>query len=525
MAKGRRVVMASGRPLENGSAPLCVVHTLDGTLSADGSAWSGSAPFLPQLLQEIAARLGAPDEARGRSYQTDIARQGFFLATSPRTGKSIPSGDSIILPDRTIFYRFPDCPDLLLGAANLGKGYPILAVALLTERLLFQVGERAWGVKEGHLLAAEEVLREPRWWPPRAARQLQVLTGDPNFAHHAWNQLASFEGVLRQATDWFTELKTWATFQPLGPLEKLFPEVVKGEVPWQDCKIPGECNLPGQVSLNAGGFLLTAAVRERLWALADRLCGERRREELAGLALAHRPVVWVSVRTRNRTPVNQREFVVAVCRRLFSLYDRCAVVLDGHSLPEDFSTNPSYDREDALTCVRRDEAEIAAIQAELKKGGLPRAGQAVVRACGLSMLDAVALARRADFYLCHHGTVQHKIGWLAAKPGVVHSNRRTLTLEPARWVREQCEGGEAPLYLPAELVGEERGETSTDEEVRSQLFENYRIVDVERAADFVLLALRAQVPAASKEVQRGRPGLGRRAVAALRRGAERFFKM
>jgi hypothetical protein len=489
-------------------------------LSREEVARHASFPFLAKLVAGVAAlqtgRRRRRREARGLTYQSDLVRNGAFLATSPRTGATIPSGDSLILPDRTVFYRFPDCPELLLGAANLGRGYPLTAVVLLPERLLVQIGERAWGVREDHVLAAEALLREPRWWPPERARALHLFTGDPSFAHHAWNQLPALETLLAQPRPWAERLEVAATFQPLGPLHELFPGLLDGPVPWESSAIPGAYNRPGALHVNAGGFLVTTSIRERIRALAERRCSEWRLQQARGLARDHAPVVWISVRTRNRTPTNQRDLVLSLCRRLLGAFERCAVILDGHTVPADFHANPSYDRADTRACVESDQAEIDAVVASLGASGLPRPGQAIVPACGLDMLDAVVLAHAADFSVCHHGTVQHKIGWLAAKPGVVHSNRRTLALNPARRIAEQCEAAPRPVYLPPHLVADEEQEASRDEEVRSRMFENYRIVDVEGAVDLVLERLRREWPPRGG---RRLGGLGAR----LLRGARRLW--
>lgn len=47
--------------------------------------------------------------------------------------------------------------------------------------------------------------------------------------------------------------------------------------------------------------------------------------------------------------------------------------------------------------------------------------------------------RIIDCYVAHHGSLQHKVGWLSGAPGVVHSNSLVLSTpdlwEPALKVR------------------------------------------------------------------------------------------
>ena len=62
------------------------------------------------------------------------------------------------------------------------------------------------------------------------------------------------------------------------------------------------------------------------------------------------------------------------------------------------------------------------------------------------------MAGFADFYICHQGTVQHKIGWTYWNtPGIVHSN-------PTRWRTGIHEwggmGGKAPIWMKKEAITE-----------------------------------------------------------------------
>ena len=107
---------------------------------------------------------------------------------------------------------------------------------------------------------------------------------------------------------------------------------------------------------------------------------------------------------------------------------------------------------------------------------------------GLSLLESIDLSALAQFYFCHHGTVQHKIGWIAGCPGVVHSNRRVLEQSPGAWVEAQAPGTPRPIYIPADYVrdappipGGADGQASDPS--------NYRIVDVPGVVDFVMREL------------------------------------
>lgn len=71
---------------------------------------------------------------------------------------------------------------------------------------------------------------------------------------------------------------------------------------------------------------------------------------------------------------------------------------------------------------------------------------------GCTLAESVLWANHVDLYFCHHGTTQHKVGWLANKPGVVHSNQGVLS-HPAYpeakgcWIN--CRNA---IYLPKSSV-------------------------------------------------------------------------
>jgi hypothetical protein len=64
---------------------------------------------------------------------------------------------------------------------------------------------------------------------------------------------------------------------------------------------------------------------------------------------------------------------------------------------------------------------------------MPLAGRLeVLSLVGLPLLEIALYATIADAYLAHHGSIQHKIGWLGHCHGVVHANRTVLST-PLLW--------------------------------------------------------------------------------------------
>jgi glycosyltransferase involved in cell wall biosynthesis len=468
--------------------PFTVMHDQDLTAS-DLERIEAKAPFIRKTLASLNERQARPDDVILRRFQADIVTRGCFDVPSPFTGLILSSGDAVILPDRTVFYRFPNEPRLLLAAANLARGYPIVGLVLLNSRTLIQLDERLWGVESRDVVAALAFLDDNAWPPARPADRCLILTGDSNFAHHAWNQLGALAALIDGHTERLPRTLC-TTFTPLGAIDALLPELSHWSIDHLSANIPPHVNSPGRVIVNLGGLRVTDAIRDRVLRVARDQESEAVRAIRRSLA-ANTPVVWVSVRTRNRTADNQRDFIVAACREIVSSYPDAAIILDGHSVPMDAAINANYNRRDIDTMITGDSGEIEAVIAALRSGSDPSGAYSLINASGLTILESILLAHAADFYICHHGTVQHKIGWMTDRPGVVHSNPRTLSIDPAPWVALQAGHERAPVYFPPALIGDAPvAEDTGDPQTKSRLFENYVFLDVAASVEFCMEQLR-----------------------------------
>ncbi len=445
-----------------------------------------SLPHLPESICEIFDLQSRQQERLGRWYQKSLLASRSFEIISPRTGGRIRSGESLTV-DAAIFYRFPSDPDLLLAVPyeKMGAGYPIAGIVCLASRVIYRLGDPTWGLRPASVEHVESVLREPQWRTVRDAHEVRVITGDWNFAHHVWNQLGALE-QFGQAVDPGSPITIETMHECLGPLAELLPELAVLRIVTKDLGALRE-NKPGRVDVFLGGTFVTRTTRNRVHKVAIKRASRQWRETAERLVNRHAPIVWISVRTVNRTAANQHEALTALCKRLFAIYPRCAIILDGYSLPDDFSANASYgDRKGPNEIVARDLAAASAIAAAT---GRRSEEQDLVIAVGLNLLNSVLLAHAADFYVCHHGTVQHKIGWLAAKPGVVHTNPRALRLNPGDWNSGQTEDPPEIFYIPEMLIRESGEELVVTVDERSRVLENYEFVNIDQFADFVLSKL------------------------------------
>ncbi len=194
-------------------------------------------------------------------------------------------------------------------------------------------------------------------------------------------------------------------------------------------------------------------------------------------------VLWVSVRTRNRTASNQVALLATVCRRFLDAFPAAGVLIDGHSLPADLASNSgSYDGRAVMAVVEADRKIADEVVSAVGDEGR------FVQAVGLPISDTLVLAQHATVYFCHHGTVQHKVGWFTSTPGVVHCNPETLALHPAVWVQSQSEVAALPTYLPESIVAAAGSAESKSDIEASLHLDNYTVLDLERCADMVIAA-------------------------------------
>lgn len=69
-----------------------------------------------------------------------------------------------------------------------------------------------------------------------------------------------------------------------------------------------------------------------------------------------------------------------------------------------------------------------------------------------------AIAQCATVYLCHTGSIQHKIGWTANVPGIIHGNRRLPASELVARHSSRLENGVPPMLMPGELLCDVAGD-------------------------------------------------------------------
>lgn len=332
----------------------------------------------------------------------------------------------------------------LLLPGWLGGGHELEALYLLREQVLLLL-PGSLATSRWFMLALAELLpllvgATP--WPavlePQRPRQL-ILEGHPNFAHQLLNVLTALEGIEGQKLP-----LQWIGTEPYGAVRQLYPQAG-----WQGQPLDQRLGAMFELPISQRPERIPAALRQRLRRFCAARLGEEAQKRLDRL-LAWRAgggrVLWVSLKTRGARaeglPLLVVAWMVELQRRGRSLP---LLLLDGFSLQwGDGPDTPIYGTNVGVVL-----AEERLQAAELRRG-LAALELPVEEAIGLSLAESIALGGAVDGYLCHQGTVQHKLGWFQEDvPGVVHSCSWRNRGGRHPWGGL---GGEEPYWLPVDFT-------------------------------------------------------------------------
>lgn len=396
-----------------------------------------SLPYLVRCRESVAAANELLGAARVRRYQHAITAGGALQVVSPVSGNVVASGSALAMPCwpgtfRSIFC-FPEDTNVFAIAADLSLGMPIAAIVLPNIPVLLKTVNSPWSIDDSDLPGLLEFISQFQKSLGPARQPPTLLVGHENFAHYAWNQLSGLDQLLAGSPG----LGIVETKRPFGDIGCNLPACDRlGVVQPEEIVALNE---PGNVMMMVGSLRVTRSLSDRL---LNAFANEISTKSINIIdKLGEGPVLWQNVRTRNRVALNQVDALTAVADEFLRLNPRGSVILDGFSIACD--PTPESD-----IVAQSDLAAANAIAAKI-------AHKNVHVAAGFSIIDSINLAGYADFYFSGHGTLQHKIGWFHAVPGIVHSNADILSQQGiSAWVGDQSEVALEPIYLPPSHVSD-----------------------------------------------------------------------
>lgn len=426
-----------------------------------------------------------------RRYQADILDSGRFVVTSPLSGRVVEVTRGIAIRD-CIAYPIPDDEPCWLIAGSIGGGFPLYCFVRGRDRYLQTLTDRVPKPRSAfrpddidELMAkTEETGGEVQ--PPAPT----LIIGNKNFAHHIWNELPGLEHWLRGARDdSISSLTILATDEPLGPLKALFPRLSTANViPVTEAELLAHASR-ARITVRVGSQFVTEQVRERVRLFCREMAAaSTSTPDFASLLRDKRPRIWVSVRVGSRTADNMQDFLLHLFRRTFDEYPGAVILLDGFSFSYNFFEDPRTvnfrDRFASFAQATHQYISDLRQQTELRWGS--EAASRLVNISGITLAEAIELGAQCDYYVCHAGTLQHKIGWLHSVPGLVH---KPLRKEYGERLASLAEGSIAPGVLPADHF-----KTSPTPARRNGPWNrNYMFVDPERSAEYVVNAMKSSL--------------------------------
>ena len=417
-------------------------------------------PYLKRFLNHIERGHEHADERFGRHYQQDILVGHGLRLRSPLTGEFVTAAESIAMQGKT-FYRFVEADpsgapiEYFVIASRIRWGFPLASLFVPQQNWLLTwepAGKN--GVSGLHLAALAQARSVQN---SSASEDPVIVMGHKSFAHHLWNELPALETILR-SNFLPSGSPILVAREPLGDIEDIFPELL-GHPIWRvDPSQPLCGTRTGGLFVNLGALCIPERLRRRVVAFAQGRASAQARAIIAEIGQTGGPVFWISVRTQNPTLTNQHDVLSRIAGMLLHTYKQCAVVFDGFSLPEDFLRMPDEIRLAYARYASDTHAASEEIIASVRAISLPGPRQLLTSVAGMTMLDSIAVAQCANVYLCHAGSIQHKIGWTANVPGIIHGNRRLPVSELIARHSARLENGVAPRVTPREMFVDVAGD-------------------------------------------------------------------
>jgi hypothetical protein len=409
-----------------------------------------------------------------RKFQLEAVKDKFIYAVCPFSGRLLRSNQSVFVTRSVIFYRFTSQEKLFyLITTNFGDGFTKGALYFPESELIIKADSEKWGFKRENIIQFKAIIVCNYqdfcnyFSNQNSNKRIAVIIGSTeNFAHHLWNQLSGinrlYENKLLNKVDRFLVFR-----EPLGEINQIFPEIPTDKIEKikTDNEAIQEILKNNYLVVNVGDRFIKNDLANRVYKVAFNNCPSKVIDQVKEAKENFFPLLWISIRSHNRTWINQVDGLTKVIDSLAKKFPKMGVVFDGFSLPADRNLYPNR-YQGIFEIIKRENEivnEITQNLSNLKIG--------IFNTVGCSIFETNVWAHAIDIYLAHHGTIQHKVGWLANKQGIVHSNQKVLK-NPYNYVGKAREFGIPPIYISHIHVKDTKIEGKEANDLRGDL-DNY----------------------------------------------------
>ena len=398
--------------------------------------------FQCESKTQIEKHPAAKRAARTSKYQTDVLKSdGGVCVICPITGETRVSNLSFPSGPDSVFYRYTSNEEvfyLVTGRPSLA--FPKLCFFFPSRDLILVLhamplrAERGFSVFKSDFVS--NAIAVSNYINCDRPKEKTLLITYNQFAHHLWNELSGLQKLVDLKLQSHVD-SVLVAYQPLGEIKSFFPELETSVFRYSDKNMILSNVLKNNLfTFRVGGVEISNELVERVKQSAISRCDKKVIDETKRVRKHHDTLVLISIRCDKRTLSNQLSVLTEVICKLAVDFPGVGVILDGFCLPGESTavlTGPVQN-----TLVKEKELAESIIRDCLKIHPDLR----IYNTIGCMLYESIAWTDVVDSYLCHHGTIQHKIGWFGNVPGVVHTNEKTLEKRvsdfPAIWAREDC---------------------------------------------------------------------------------------
>lgn len=445
----------------------------DGTFAPAPAGMEDLWPRICALLSH--QRLVLQDEQAVQAQQRGMVRDGCFLMPSVFDGRADDLCERSWFHEYQFYYEFGRGAEesYFWISGQLDRGYGLDTLWFPSRSVV--ITNFAASVEVDRLARFQDVLTrsipKPVWAAPPVSIPRIAVHGFQHLMHMMWNQLPALDTL--SGTSLPDAFAIAVHCEPFGPTAALFPELapILRSVRYED--MPAE-NARNGLVLGLGSWTITPSTQDRVRRVALQQASPGVAEQCDRFKGSHHPVFWISVKPPKRTMLDQAETLAALIRALRTDYPASGFILDGASLPWDFPRNGNYPPWFHAVCdsaVTGSAAVIEAVTVRLDTLLRPH----VVALNNLSACDEVVWGEAANFYVCHGGTMQNKIGWIHHVPGFTHSNHSFL--KSNRTMPPPVLNGPPCFYASEALIVDDKPEEYSALEL-ARKDQNYRFTSI-----------------------------------------------
>jgi hypothetical protein len=422
--------------------------------SADEANLAAKGISPSNLLRNLKKTLN-PRYPDPRAFQLAALKTRTVHAICPFTGKRVESNHSLLANINTIFYRFRTERVFYVIVGGVGYGFKKSALYFPDFELIVTTGD-SWTFDQEDLIELKarmvcsfsqcySYLSEP-------TRETAVSLGFYHFAHHLWNELSGLHRIKQKRL--FNNVdKFLIVREPLGKIEQIFPEIPAGRLKRHSNTrdLFKDILTSRYFVVRVGGDFIPRDLADRVYNVARRNCVPEVLKQTKIAKLTYSPLLWIGIRLGDRVWADQVDGIAQLISSLRDDFPKLGVVFDGFSLPADRVMQPKNREYDLL--IEQENAIVSSIVERLERH--PDGAPGIFNIIGSSIFDANLWAHAIDFYISPYGTLQHKVGWLARKPGVIHTNQ-TLLQQPPEYIWAAVEKAVPPRFVRGECVSDIR---------------------------------------------------------------------